>query len=200
MSTLIRHRFLARGLAVLAITTALWSGAATLAHAHSGLESSTPADGSVISEAPAAITLTFNETLLEDADSISLNSADGTSIVSSKVQPSGNTVELPWPADLLAGDYQVAYRVVSADGHPVTGAISFSYTGSPVASSSPVAEPSASQGSAVPISEPSSSAVPISETTEPESTGGNPWLGLGIGVAIGLLLVVIFAAMRRKRA
>jgi ElaB/YqjD/DUF883 family membrane-anchored ribosome-binding protein len=42
--------------------------------------------------------------------------------------------------------------------------------------------------------------VAISETTEPESTGGNPWLGLGIGVLIGLVLVVLFAAMRRKRA
>lgn len=200
MTPLIRHRLLGRGLAVLAITTALWSGAATTAYAHSGLESSTPADGSVITEAPAAITLTFNETLLEDADSISLNSADGTSIVSSKVQPNGDTVELPWPADLPAGDYQVAYRVVSADGHPVTGAISFSFTGSPASSSSPVAEPSASQGSAMPIAEPVGSPVPIAETTEPESTDGNPWLGLGIGVAIGLLLVVIFAVMRRKRS
>lgn len=200
MIPLIRHRVLARSLAVLAIATALWSGAATTAYAHSGLESSTPADGSVITEAPAAITLTFNETLLEDADSISLNSADGTSIVNSKVQPSGNTVELPWPADLPAGEYQVAFRVVSADGHPVTGAISFRYTGSPAASSSPVAEPSASQGSAVPIAEPVGSAVPIAETTEPESTGGNPWLGLVIGVAIGLLLVVIFAVIRRKRS
>jgi ElaB/YqjD/DUF883 family membrane-anchored ribosome-binding protein len=41
---------------------------------------------------------------------------------------------------------------------------------------------------------------PITDTTEPETTGGNPWLGLGIGVAIGLVLVGLFAAMRRKRS
>ena len=31
----------------------------------------------------------------------------------------------PWPAGLPDGVYQVAYRVVSRDGHPVIGANSF---------------------------------------------------------------------------
>lgn len=193
-------RTMKRTIAILASATVLWAVGSTSAFAHSGLTSSTPVDGAIVTEAPAAITFTFDEELLADADSISVNAADGTNVVSAKVQPVGNTVELPWPADLANGDYQVAYRVVSADGHPVTGAISFSFVGSPIASNSPIAEPSASQGSVMPIAEPSGSAVPISETTEPESTGGNPWLGLGIGIAIGLLLVVIFAMMRRKRS
>ncbi len=181
-----------RILAILAISTVVWAAGATSASAHSGLTSSTPADGSVISEAPASISFTFDEELLPDADSISLNAADGTNVISAKVQPTGNTVELPLPADLQAGEYQAAYRVVSADGHPVTGAIGFTYAPAD-AGASAVASPAAT-------AEPSGSAVPISETTEPESTGGNPWLGLGIGVLIGLVLVVLFAAMRRRRS
>ncbi len=183
-------RTMKRTIAVLTAATALWAVGSTSASAHSGLTSSIPVDGAIVTEAPAAIAFTFDEELLADADSISLNAADGSNVVSAKVQPTGDTVELPWPAGLAAGDYQAAYRVVSADGHPVTGAISFTY-----APESASAVPSAGVSAA-----PSLSAVPISETTEPESTGGNPWLGLGIGVAIGLLLVVIFAAMRRKRS
>ncbi len=176
------------GLAILAISTTVWAFSATAASAHSGLESSKPVDGSVVTEAPTSISFTFDEELLADADSISLNAADGTNVASAKVQPTGKTVELPWPANLPAGDYQAAYRVVSADGHPVTGAISFAYA------------PAGITASAAASVQPSASAIAISDTTEPESTGGNPWLGLGIGVLIGLVLVVLFAAMRRKRA
>jgi phosphoglucosamine mutase len=75
-------RTLTRTVAILAVSTALWAFGATTASAHSGLESSNPADGSIVTEAPAAITLTFNEPLLDDADSISLNAADGTNITS----------------------------------------------------------------------------------------------------------------------
>ena len=197
MTTLIRNRAFTGAISILAISTAMWFGGTSTALAHSGLENSSPTDGAVISEAPASIILTFNEQLLDDADSISLNAADGTNVVSTRVKPDGSTVELPWPADLPAGEYQVAYRVVSADGHPVTGAISFTY-----APAADAATPSASSAPASPAAsaETSESAVPISETTEPESTGGNPWLGLGIGVLIGLVLVVLFAAMRRRRS
>ena len=192
---------LKRTVAILAVSTAMWAFGATSASAHSGLVSSNPADGSVVTEAPAAITLTFNEPLLDDADSISLNAADGTNITSAQVQPNGSSVELPWPADLPAGEYQAAFRVVSADGHPVTGAISFTFAPAEPAAASSASSPAASEEEA---SESSASPAVIDEqvtdTTEPESTGGNPWLGLGIGVAIGLVLVVLFAAMRRRRS
>jgi len=189
-----RLRLVALAIAAL---SALPVALAAPAFAHSGLETSNPADGAVISEAPASISLTFDEELLADADSISLNRADGTNVTSANVQPIGKTVELPWPADLPAGDYQAAYRVVSADGHPVTGAITFIFApATAVASSSP-----ASAGaSASPAAQPGGSAVAIAENAEPESTGGAPWLGLGIAVVIGLVLVVLFAAMRRRRA
>lgn len=187
-----------RALAAAAIGILLCGIGSTPAWAHSGLASSNPADGAVISEAPASITLTFDEELLPDADSISLNAADGTNITSAKVEPTGNTVELPWPADLPAGEYQAAFRVVSADGHPVTGAISFTYA--PSEAAAPAASAAASSGGTPTPIAISETAAAAPSTAEPESTGGNPWLGLGIGVVIGLVLVVLFAAMRRRRA
>ena len=95
------------------------------AWAHSGLESSSPADGAVLDAAPTKVVLGFNEELLPDAETISINTAAGENVTSVKVQPEGSSVSIPWPADLPSGDYQVAYRVVSADGHVGTGVFTF---------------------------------------------------------------------------
>lgn len=196
--------------AALLAVTALTSVAMLLAQpawAHSGLVSSTPMDGSVVTEAPSAIVLTFNEELLDDADAISLNTADGEPVVSARVQPTGDTVELPWPADLAAGEYEAAFRVVSADGHPINGSIRFTYapaetlaSDQPDAVTTAEAAPSMAPTPAESTDETTAESGAVSGTTEPESTGGTPWLGLGIGVVIGLVLVVLFAAMRRKRS
>lgn len=97
------------------------------ASAHTELASSTPANGAVLATAPAAVSFTFDEPLLPGVDTISINDADGQNVSSTSVEPRGNTVSTNWPAGLPAGTYQVAYRIVSGDGHPVTGAITFSY-------------------------------------------------------------------------
>ncbi|MDD2857502.1 MAG: copper resistance protein CopC [Candidatus Nanopelagicales bacterium] len=95
--------------------------------AHSKLVTSSPANGAVLATAPAAVSFTFDEPLLPGVDTISINDADGQNVSSTSVEPRGNTVSTNWPAGLPAGTYQVAYRIVSGDGHPVTGAITFSY-------------------------------------------------------------------------
>ena len=135
------------------------------ASAHSQLLSTSPADGAVLPEAPASVVLTFNEALIPDVDSISINDARGNVVASRSVEPVGATLSVPWPDGLPAGAYQVAYRVVSGDGHPVTGAIMFTITGAggpasgvasppessagPVATAEPVVASDASEGSAV---------------------------------------------------
>lgn len=92
--------------------------------AHTDLVSSDPADGAVLAVAPAAVSFTFSEDLLPDTSTISVNDADGNVIASTPVAPDGSTVSAPWPAEAAAGTFQVAYRVVAEDGHPLTGEIS----------------------------------------------------------------------------
>ena len=103
---------------------------ATGAHGHAGLLSSNPEDGASLDLAPEEVVLTFSEELLSDLVEISVLDADDMPVVVTEVPqtpPPGTDVTLPWPTDLPPGEYSVAFRVVSADGHPVTGRITFSY-------------------------------------------------------------------------
>lgn len=117
---------------------------ASPALAHAGLVSSDPVDGSVLTTAPVNVTLQFNEDLLEDTVSVAIRDGDDQVVSTETAIADGPTVVVPWPTDLADGAYRLAYRVVSADGHPVTGEIGIvlntaqdpSVTAQPAASSS----------------------------------------------------------------
>ncbi|MFZ4485842.1 MAG: copper resistance CopC family protein [Candidatus Nanopelagicales bacterium] len=158
-----------RASTMVGVITVMLAGAVALgvapAGAHSQLLSTSPADGAVLAEPPSSVVLTFNEALIPDVDSISINDAMGNVVASRSVEPVGATLSVPWPDGLPAGAYQVAYRVVSGDGHPVIGAIMFTITGAggpasgvasqpessagPVATAEPVVASDAAEGSAV---------------------------------------------------
>ena len=178
----------------LATLTAIFitlSGVST-AHAHADLTSSNPEDGSSLSEAPSVIELTFNEQLLPDTVEIAVTTESAGLIPNLAFSTDGSMVSLPWDQGLPGDTYQVAYRVVSNDGHPITGAISFSYSTPMISDAS---EPDASEPDA---SEPEPSATPevtaaeAEESVTQETSGISPvWIALGgllIGAAIGYLM------------
>ena len=106
-------------------------GAPGSASAHSALIGTIPADGETFATAPATITLQFNEEPLDGMVDLAVTDASGAFVATSTAAVTGTEVALPWPGTIGAGDYTVAYRVVSADGHPITGTITFTYTGEP---------------------------------------------------------------------
>ncbi len=80
------------------------------------------ADDAVLAEAPSTVELRFNESvgLGEGAIRLLTTDADPTPL-SATATDATVTVELPpLPTDAT---YAVAYRVVSADGHPVSGVV-----------------------------------------------------------------------------
>lgn len=95
------------------------------AAAHTSLVGSDPADGSVLARSPGQVTLTFDEPVSLPARSVRVFDADGTPVVA---PPSARdaviTVDLP--DQLEDGTYAVAWKVISADGHPVAGSLTFS--------------------------------------------------------------------------
>lgn len=96
------------------------------ATAHTELESSSPADGAVLTAAPSQIDLVFNEAPMPDAIDVSVTDAGGAVLASAlPATVTEATVSAPWPAELGDGAYTVNYRVVSDDGHPVSGSFSF---------------------------------------------------------------------------
>jgi len=163
---------------------------APAASAHTSLISSSPEDGAVLPSAPTEVALTFDEDLLPGADVMALTDAQGNVIVTQPVTPDGPTVRLPWPPGLPAGEYQIGYRVVSGDGHPVDGAIVVTVNASSgAASPAGDAAPSASAGAAT------------ATATAPGDAAGIPaaplWLGALVIVAAGAGVVLV---ARRPRS
>ncbi len=129
-------KFVLRASALVLVVLGLLGIGTVPSQAHSQLVSSSPANGSVLTTAPTDVTFVFDEPLLPGLDTISINTEAGVNVASKRVEPVNNTLSMPWPTDIKPGTYQVAYRIVSGDGHPVTGAITFSY-GTPAAPGSP---------------------------------------------------------------
>jgi copper transport protein len=100
-------------------------GSAAPAAAHASLVSTDPVDGTVLARSPGQATLTFDERVSLPPEGVQAFDADGKPIsVSASASDTLVTVDLP---DQLAdGTYVVVWRVVSADGHPVAGSLTFS--------------------------------------------------------------------------
>ena len=99
---------------------------ATAATAHTEVVSTLPSAGAVLNAAPNSVAITFNEALLAASVEASILDSVGALITSVTPEVDGTVVTIPWPAGLAAGGYEVAYRVASGDGHPVTGSVAFS--------------------------------------------------------------------------
>ncbi|MET7695578.1 copper resistance protein CopC [Streptomyces sp. NPDC005483] len=104
-------------------------GGAGAASAHAALRSTDPGDGTVLKSAPRDITLTFTESVGLLDDSFRVLDPDGKRLKAGDAGhgPGGSdTARVTLPAKLAQGTYTVAWRVVSADSHPVSGAFTFS--------------------------------------------------------------------------
>ena len=170
--------------------------AVTFAPAHSALVSSVPADGATLSAAPTEIVLTFNENINASFTQVALTRAD-TTVALAPVAVKGPEVRAQIsPPSPGPGAYRVAFRVVSADGHPISGETRFTVSGPAVTtpSATPAATPSAS-ASAVPsaAAAPTTAAPVISDPGAQSTPAGSSRLpgfliaGALIAAAVGLV-------------
>nr|WP_245996832.1 copper resistance protein CopC [Streptomyces armeniacus] len=117
-------------LGVLAALCALLLGTAAPASAHAVLTGSDPADGAVVGSAPKEVTLTFSEGVSMSDDSIRVLDPDGERADTGELIDlcSGDLVRYGTSlrGGLPDGTYTVAWKAVSADSHPVSGAFTFS--------------------------------------------------------------------------
>ncbi|MFF0535396.1 copper resistance CopC/CopD family protein [Streptomyces coelicoflavus] len=115
-------------------------GGAGPASAHAALASTDPADGTVLRRAPAHVTLTFSESVGLRDDSFRVLDPGGHRVHTGEAGRAGgraDTARVALPGELGEGTYTVAWRVVSADSHPVSGAFTFS-VGRPSQATAPV--------------------------------------------------------------
>ncbi|MBL8670588.1 MAG: copper resistance protein CopC/CopD [Alphaproteobacteria bacterium] len=93
------------------------------AWAHASLVASEPADGARLETAPEAVVLVFNEPVT--VVGVQVVDAAGTILDLPAPTAAAERVTQGLPRALPPGRYLVAWRVVSADGHPILGAIAF---------------------------------------------------------------------------
>lgn len=113
---------------LLALATAgalLVVGPLPSAEAHSGLISSSPSSGAVLSSAPETVRLTFNEPVNPLPAAFQLYDSGGEKRPLT-VSAVDNVVTVQLPSDISSGTHVLGWRVVSADSHPIAGAVPFS--------------------------------------------------------------------------
>lgn len=118
------------------------------AWAHDSVVSSSPEDGSTVSEFPHDIQLTMSGNPRDNFNTIAVsNKSSGKVIAKGTPTISGNVISFTVPEDVDAspGTYVVGFQITSSDGHSTRGSISFTYSGDPHKGES--AEQSASKGS-----------------------------------------------------
>ncbi|WP_420864085.1 copper resistance CopC/CopD family protein [Streptomyces deccanensis] len=104
-------------------------GGAGSASAHAALKGSDPVDGSVLDAAPRDVTLRFTESVSLLADSIRVVDPENRAVDTGKPGRAGDradTARVTLPTGLDDGTYTIAWRVISADSHPISGALIFS--------------------------------------------------------------------------
>ncbi|OZD69593.1 copper resistance protein CopC [Rhodococcus sp. 06-1059B-a] len=135
--------------AVLAIS-ALLIGAPT-ASAHSVVTGSNPADGSEIASGPAQVSISFNEVPQSQFATLNVVGPDGNLWSKGDPRIEGQSIVVDVGELGPVGEYTIAYRVTSADGHPISGTLGFTLTaegsGTPGAAASAAAEGESDDGS-----------------------------------------------------
>ncbi|WP_445444829.1 copper resistance CopC family protein [Clavibacter sp. km3a] len=213
------------------------------ASAHNYLVSSSPAAGSTIDAPPSEVTLTFNDVILDlgtpgDSASAGATPASGGSSIVQVTGPgdagthfetgcatdAGRTVSVPVALG-GSGEYRVTWRVVSADGHPVSDSIAFTYQAPAGAAASAgtadgpgcaaaaggSAGSGASSGSGTGGTTGSGAEGSDPSAADPGTAAGQeegvaPYLGVVVGVGIGIVVlaaaavVLIVVTGRRKPA
>lgn len=170
---------------------------ATPAMAHAGLTSSTPEDGATLKALPGEIVLEFTEEVSTPAF-VAVTDPDNRRLESGDPVIDGATVRQSIDPATHAGLHTIAYRVVSADGHPVTGHVR-------VTVEFPAEEESDGEAATLesPEAEASESESPALDAADAENddsgTNRAPLIAGGVVLLLVALLLGVLALTKRGR-
>lgn len=117
--------------AVVAVSLVVLLGSVGAVSAHAVLQSSNPADGATLDQAPSSVVLTFDEEVDVSSSAIQLLDADGRRLETGTPQgdepgAEGSTVITASLPSLAEGRYLVRWQSITSDDfHPVSGTLTF---------------------------------------------------------------------------
>jgi methionine-rich copper-binding protein CopC len=161
-------------------------GPPTPALAHNVLISSDPANGSSVAAGPQKVSLTFDQYVQgADVNQIAVTGPGGGQWAEGPISVVNNVISAPLRPLGPAGKYTIGYRVLSADGHPVTGELTFTLT-APGTGTPATVDAAKSPGSS-------------SQATSSSSSTGVP-IWVWIAGAVVLLAIGLTVALRSGRS
>ncbi|WP_431910999.1 copper resistance CopC family protein [Nonomuraea jabiensis] len=192
-----------RLLTVLLLAFAAAGIAPPAAQAHNVLISSDPKDGATLPAAPARVTLVFDQAVRQGYAQVGVTGPDGSSWADGSAEVAAERVSVrvrPLPS---AGSYTVGYRILSADGHPVTGKITFTLaagaaTGGPAQNTGQDASQDASQDAG----QGATGQAPRDASAQAAEAAANGGAGMAVVWIVGALLLLAAGtavALRRSR-
>lgn len=178
-----RLRVVAAGIAVAAVAVL---ASVVPASAHDDLLSSSPSAGERLPSAPDEISLRFSADVMDVGAQVIVADAEGADWVAADPAVVADAVTVPLQGGMPVAGYEVRWRVVSSDGHPISGVIPFT-----VGDAAPLERAAASTA-------PPSDAAPASDAAP-----GLPRVvvigAIGAGIALAVFAVVLLFRRRAGR-
>ncbi len=167
---------------------------ASSAHAHSELESSSPAEGATVSKL-TEITLTFGEAIVPEMSKYTLTDEMGMAVTLGEpvYDSTKMIVTIPLRALMMSGKQVIGYSILSIDGHPISGKINFT---------------NSAPGMAGGPDDPDHTGIPQPDGDHHDSDadhaeGPGIWANVGYaagGLVAGAIVVLVITLVVRRRA
>lgn len=178
------------------------------AAAHDQIVSTNPTPGEQLAASPTDLEFIFSNSLMSLGNEARVMDARDKDWASGTPALSGEKMTQLLATGMPDGEYLIRWRVVSSDGHPISGTQTF-LVGDPVAAGagatpaqqtneSPIAEPKLRSQSSEPATATPAVAAPSPQDGSPRPPA-EKLIPVGIGAAVGLGAYVAFIVIRRAR-
>ena len=190
---------LLQGVASVLLGLGIVVGVPSAVFAHTDLVASTPAEDAVADRAVTSVRLAFESPLRAGLAEVVVTGEDGGDRVVGAPTVKGRQVRIPVQPLDVAGRYEVSYRVVSVDGHAVTGHYRFEVSAQGARSARELAR--SERGLSVPaVTEASSVSAPeVVVSLGGADSAGWSRLAPEAGVVVLALLIFVVSLGRRPR-
>ncbi|WP_162459976.1 copper resistance CopC family protein [Kocuria sediminis] len=192
---------LRRAAATLSAVGALTALGLAPAAAHDEVLSTSPEQNAVLETAPEQIKLSYSGEIMDIGHQVLVTGPEGQSVTEGPLERNGSQVIQPLAeTGSEEGTYQVVWRVVSSDGHPIEGTYSYEVSGgtdtpnpAPSLSSTPSEAP-AGEGA-----DSSDGSAQAQEVADQENSGGLSGWAVGATVVVLALVVIGFLGLMSRR-
>ncbi|MEK4713034.1 copper resistance CopC family protein [Sporosarcina sp. FSL K6-5500] len=168
----------------------------TSALAHTGLETSSPEDGEVVTEEMREIALTY-EGKIEQGGTLEVSNSNGQSIPVEDISIADTQMTGTFTNALENGDYTVVWNIIGADGHPIAG--EFSFTVDVPVSETAVENESEAEANSQDVNQDETPLENVEDTKTNEQSQLPSYLIPVIVIVLIAIIVGIFVGLRRKK-